>query len=250
MRSRYEMTAATHTGRVRDANEDSLRIMPECNLAVVADGMGGHAAGEVASRMAVDALCDFYEAQRPATQPPATKPTGDSLAEAFRHANRQVFAASRQLENYHGMGTTLLAASFDGDEVRVGHIGDCRMYRFVGKKTSSKVKQLTTDHSLAAALRAAGPDTRIPAHSHHILQKALGLEARCQPDFFTANTAAGEIYLLCSDGLCGVIDDDQIVGIMSRTSHQIEACADALVNACLERGAPDNISVILVRVQG
>lgn len=248
---RYEMTAATHTGKVRDANEDSLRIVPALNLAVVADGMGGHNAGEVASRMSVDALCDFYEARCTAGQ--AEQGADHLLAEAFQWANREVYAASRRLEGCHGMGTTLLAAAFGAERVHVSHVGDCRMYRFAGQgsgeRAGEKLEQLTADHTLAAALLAANPGRPVPAHSHHILQKALGLDSRCQADFFTTAPSAGEMYLLCSDGLCGVIDDDAIAAILSRNAGHLEACTDGLVGACLERGAPDNVSVILAWVR-
>ena len=241
MRLRYDMTALTHTGKVREANEDSVRIVPALNLAVVADGMGGHNAGEVAGGMAVEVLCDFFEARFGASD----AGSGDVLAEAFHHSNREVYAASRKLDGCEGMGTTLLAAAFDDDGVRVGHIGDCRLYRFGG----GKLESLTTDHTLAAAMLVENPRVRPPDYSHHLLQKALGLDSSCEPDFFTAPTTAGESYLLCSDGLCGVIEDGETAAILSAHSGRPEACADALVGACLERGAPDNVSVILVLVR-
>lgn len=241
---RCEMTAATHTGKVRDANEDCLRIMPDLHLAVLADGMGGHNAGEVASRMSVDALCDFYEERAAGVRSSANEPAGNLLPEAFNKANREVFAASRRLEGCNGMGTTLLAASFQSDSAHVGHIGDSRLYRFA----AGMIAPLTTDHVLAAAMAAENPGAAVPSYSHHMLTKSLGTAPDCQPDFFAIRLAAGEIYLLCLDGLCDMLNDRATTAILSRTAGDPEACADALIEACLERGGRDNISLILVSI--
>ena len=240
----YKMIAATDVGNVRSINEDSLRIIPSLNLAVVADGMGGHKAGDVASRMSVNTLCNFYEEQSLITQSLGQDQAFNSLAEAFSMANSEVYANSHQLEHCEGMGTTLLAASFQGEHVHIGHIGDSRLYRFA----RGTLEQLTIDHTLAVDLLADNPGGTVPAYSYHVLRKALGIESSCQPDLFITEASASEIYLLCSDGLCGVVDDSDIATILSLRSSNPEHCIETLIDVCLDNGGPDNVSVILVFV--
>ena len=240
---KYSMSAATDLGHVREINEDSLRVMPALNLAVVADGMGGHKAGEVASRMAVNALCDYFEEQAAS----GSEISSATMVDAFSLANSQVYARSQQDENCRGMGTTLVAALFQSEVIQIGHIGDSRVYCF----SDGEINQLTTDHTLAAKLSADHPDWpewKFPAYSHHVLRKALGIEASCSPDFFTAAPQHKQIYLMCSDGLTGVVNDNDIAAILTRHADQPEHCLETLIGACLENGAPDNVSVVLVYV--
>lgn len=242
----YQMNAATDIGQVREINEDSLRIMPSINLAVVADGMGGHLAGEVASRMAVNSLCDYFEAQGVGVGIGSEIPSA-TMVDAFSLANSHVYAHSHELENCYGMGTTLIASLFQSEIIQIGHIGDSRIYCF----SDGEIKQLTTDHTLATKLSADDPDLpewKLPAHSHHVLRKALGIDASCSADFLTATPQDNQIYLMCSDGLTGVVNDGDIAALLTQYADQPERCMAALIGACTENGAPDNVSVILVYV--
>jgi len=240
----YSMIAATDTGNVRAANEDSLRVIPSINLAVIADGMGGHKAGDIASRMAVDSLCEHFQEQALVNDALGTQGTMDVMADAFSLANSQVYANSHQFSNYEGMGTTLISASCQPDQIQFGHIGDSRAYRFC----RGKIEQLSVDHTLATELSVDTPAWELPAYSHHVLRKALGIESSCSPDFFTVKPENDEIFLLCSDGLTGVLEDEEISTILALRSHQPEHCLETLIDACVDGGAPDNISVILIYV--
>ncbi len=241
MATTYEMIAATDIGQVRAANEDSLRIVPSISLAVVADGMGGHKAGDIASRMAVTSLCDYFEEQALIREEIGGEVTTEIMSEAFALANSQVYANSHQNAKFEGMGTTMVAASFQEDSIHIGHIGDSRFYQF----SHGNLSQLTVDHTLATELSADTPASDLPAYAFHVLRKALGIESNCEPDFFSIEPQGNDIYLLCSDGLTGVLSDQEIGTILTLRATQPELCVENLIDACLECGAPDNISIVL-----
>jgi protein phosphatase len=240
----YKMVAATDIGHVREVNEDSLRIVPSLNLAVVADGMGGHKAGDIASRMAVSTLCDYFEEQTLIGMDSDGNVRQNIMTEASSLANSLVFANARQMENCEGMGTTLLASSFQPDAIHIGHIGDSRIYCF----SRGELNQISTDHTLATELAIDTPDWDLPAYSYHVLRKALGIESSCSPDFLSVTPEHNQIYLMCSDGLSGVVEDSDLATILTLRSYQPEHCLETMIDACLDSGAPDNISVILVYV--
>jgi len=240
----YKMVAATDIGHVREVNEDSVRIVPSLNLAVVADGMGGHKAGDIASRMAVSSLCDYFEEQTLIRMGSEGNMPQNIMGEAFSLANSLVYANARQMENCDGMGTTLLASTFQPDAIHIGHIGDSRIYCF----SRGELNQITTDHTLATELAIDTPDWDLPAYSYHVLRKALGIESSCSPDFMTVTPEDNQIYLLCSDGLSGVVEDNDLATILTLRSYQPEHCLETMIDACLETGAPDNISIVLVYV--
>ena len=245
----FEMVGATDIGNVRTSNEDSLKMVPNINLAVVADGMGGHKAGDIASAMAVTTLCNYFEEQSLISQNLGSDaPNGmasDFMPEAFSLANSEVYASSHQLAHCEGMGTTLLAASFGEDSIQIGHIGDSRLYRF----RKGELAQITVDHTLATDMMQDSQSNHIPAYAHHVLKKALGIESSCVPDYLDLTPEKNEIYLMCSDGLCGVVSDHDISTILSLRANEPEHCIETLIHAALEAGAPDNISIILVFVR-
>ena len=241
----YEMIAATDIGQIRELNEDSLRIMPQINLAVVADGMGGHKAGDIASRLAVGSLCDYFQEQALIRDAIGGEVNEEIMSDAFALANSEVYANAHQYSNCEGMGTTLIAGSFQPDEVFVGHIGDSRLYRFA----QGSLEQLTVDHTLATELSAETPLTELPAYAHHVLRKALGIESSCNPDFMTITPEKGQIFVMCSDGLTGVLSDQDIATALTLRAHQPEVCIDSMIRACNEQGAPDNISIVLIFVR-
>lgn len=242
MTSRLNMIAATDVGCVRPENEDSLRVVPDLGLVVVADGMGGHKAGEIASRMAVGTLCTYFEEQFLIADQRDAIDQRQLMSEAITTANTEVFTNSRKLSHMEGMGTTLVAARFNQGQAHIGHIGDSRCYRF----RTGQLTQLTDDHTLASELLQESPDAQVPTYAHHVLKKALGIESHCEPDVFSVDYASRDIFLICSDGLNGVVDDSDISTILTLRAHEPELCVDTLIRACLVAGAPDNVSVVLV----
>ena len=236
------MIAATDVGNVRPLNEDSVRIVPAMNLAVLADGMGGHKAGEIASRMAVNTLCHYFEEQYLIHEGESDINSGDVVAEAITIANSEVYSNGRKMSQMEGMGTTLVASCFNNNQLYVGHIGDSRCYRY----SNGTLTQLTSDHTLANDLMLENPGGHVPSYSHHVLKKALGIESQCEPDIISLEVKPKDVFLMCSDGLNGVVDDDDIATILALRSHEPELCIDTLIRACLVNGAPDNISVVLI----
>ncbi len=237
----HTMTAATDTGSVRRMNQDCVCIVPELDVAVLADGLGGHQAGEIASRMAVDAIIRHF-GNRAAVAGAAD--AADRMLEAVNAANAEVYSSSRRFSHMEGMGTTVVAAHVCNGRVIIGHIGDSRCYRF----RKGALAQLTEDHTLASRLLRGNPAGIVPDYSHHMLDKALGTQPFCEPDILDREVLAGDVLLLCSDGLSGVVADPEIAGILAHGSEDPESCVDGLIDACLKSGAPDNVSVILVRI--
>ncbi|MXX16360.1 MAG: serine/threonine-protein phosphatase [Gammaproteobacteria bacterium] len=238
----HTMTAATDTGSVRRMNQDCVCIVPELDVAVLADGLGGHQAGEIASRMSVDAITRHF-GDRAAVAGAAD--AADRMLEAVNAANAEVYSNSRQFSHMEGMGTTVVAAHVCNGRVIIGHIGDSRCYRF----RKGELAQLTEDHTLASRLLRGNPAGIVPDYSHHMLDKALGTQPLCAPDILDREVLSGDVLMLCSDGLSGVVADTEIAGILAHGSEDPESCVEGLIDACLKSGAPDNVSVILVRIR-
>lgn len=240
----YQMIAATDVGCLRPHNEDCVQIVPNLGIAIVADGMGGHKAGEIASRMAIDTFCNSYEQQMLTNGDSDFISRRKMLAEAMTVANTEVYSNGRKMAHMEGMGTTMVTLCVQKKQVHIGHIGDSRCYRF----SHGQLEQLTEDHTLANDLLAHNPGGIIPSYSHHVLKKAMGIESQCDPDFFSVEASQKDIFLLCSDGLNGVVDDADIATIMALRAHEPELCIETLIEAAIENGAPDNVSIILVFV--
>ena len=227
-----EMCCATDIGVVRKTNQDSVAVFPALNLAVLADGMGGHQAGEVASRKAIEVVRDLVS-------------KGTVLEQSVVRANEEVYALASSDMEYDGMGTTLVAAQFDGLKIKIINVGDSRLYRYRNKTLS----QLTVDQTVAEDLRAQGLDHKNGKHIstfEHVLTNALGIQGECSVVVVNDVVQPGDYYLLCSDGLTGVLDDKQIRKIIARHDGELEGIAQKLLNAALLRAAPDNVSVALV----
>jgi len=230
-----EQAALTDVGRQRDANEDSYVTAEP--VFVVADGMGGAQAGEVASRTAVEVF--------QTTTPPDGTPE-QQLTSMVLEANRRIFELAQSDESRRGMGTTLTAAMLDDDGVSVGHVGDSRAYRL----RDDKLEQLTHDHSLVAELERSGQLSPGAAEHHpqrSIITRALGPEPEVEVDAHTHAARPGDVYLICSDGLTSMLSDDE-VGALLRGAADLESAADALVRAANQSGGKDNITVVLFRV--
>lgn len=226
----------TDIGCVRDHNEDSLIVAPP--LYVVADGMGGHAAGEVASEIAVSVL----EQQAPA------HPDGEQLERAVEEANREVILAQHDGRGREGMGTTVTAAMLEGERLVIAQVGDSRAYLL----HRGHLQQLTRDHSLMADMIEAGQLTPEEARFHpnrSVITRALGSDPLMRPDIFELNVEAGDRLLICSDGLSGMLRDPEIENTLRRVRDP-QRCASQLVNEAITAGGHDNVTVIVVDVVG
>jgi serine/threonine protein phosphatase PrpC len=240
---RLAMSGISHPGRVRGENEDSFVTQPEIGVAVLADGMGGHQAGEVASRMAVDLIAAELAAV-PAT---ATLPDGSAIVAAVRKANAAIHRAAETHPAYQGMGSTVVVALFHHDHLHIGHVGDSRVYLL----RNHRLTQLTKDHSVVQELVNRGlftPEEARQSLAKNLVTRALGTEAVIEPELTDTVVEHGDIYLLCSDGLTDVVSDAQISEIVTAAAGDMDVAARRLVDKANEHGGPDNISVVLVHV--
>lgn len=226
----------TDVGCVREHNEDSLVVAPP--LYVVCDGMGGHAAGEVASEIAVDVI-----ARRAPLTPDAT-----ALGQAVEEANLAIIEGARTGKGRAGMGCTCTAAMLDSERLVIAQVGDSRAYLL----HHGRLQQLTRDHSLVADLVEAGQITPAEARVHpqrSVITRALGSDPLTQPDLLEINVETGDRLLLCSDGLTSMIEDDEVERILNHTADP-QLAASQLVNAAIAAGGYDNVTVIVVDVTG
>ena len=226
----------TDIGYVRDHNEDSLIIIPP--LFAVADGMGGHEAGEIASEITVNTLAELAPSHLDA----------EGLTAAVEAANYNVMKAPRQGIGRDGMGTTLTAAMLEGERLLIAQVGDSRVYLL----HKGHLQQITRDHSLMADLIEAGQITPEEARVHpnrSVITRAIGSDIHMRPDIYELNVDAGDRILLCSDGLSSMISNNSIESIMRRQSDA-QHCADELVTAALENGGADNVTVVVADVPG
>lgn len=245
----FEFACATDTGLARNNNEDSVVFDEPASLAVLADGMGGYNAGEVASSMATSLISTEYgrwlaEAGEQAGD--------DDVCRAMeRHivqANRAIFDAANTQPQCSGMGTTLVAAAFRGAQMIVAHVGDSRAYRWRG----GVLTQITRDHSLLQEQLDAGlitPAQAAVSNHRNLVTRAVGVEPTVEVETHVHATQAGDCLLLCSDGLSDMIPDDRIAAVLA-AQEALPAAAQALIHAANKAGGRDNISVILVRASG
>jgi protein phosphatase len=231
--------SATDVGRVRTLNEDSLLAVP--GLFVVADGMGGHAAGEVASQLAV------AEFARLAEQAPVR---AEDVAETVRLANEHILSAGAERDDRHGMGTTLtgvgVVSSQQGEELAVFNVGDSRVYRL----TEGQLHQLTVDHSAVQELVDAGRLTAQAARSHprrNVVTRSLGTDPGPAPDVWLVQPAAGDRFLVCSDGLTGELEDADIAALLAGNPDP-QATADELVRQAVAVGGHDNVTAVVLDI--
>ena len=226
----------TDPGRKRRRNEDSFVIEPP--LFAVADGMGGAQAGEVASRLAAAAFREFHDADDLDPEP--------RLAAIIQEANRRIFERAAGDAQVSGMGTTITAALVVEDGLVIGHVGDSRAYRLRG----GRFEQLTDDHSLVADLVRSGRLSPEEADTHpqrSVITRALGTDPEVDVDTFTVAAEAGDLFLLCSDGLTTMVADDEIRDLVSGASD-LQQAGKSLVKAANKAGGEDNVTVVLVRV--
>ena len=245
----------TDVGLLREHNEDSLVLMPEHGIIAVADGMGGHSSGDVASQLAVSTLTDFFTVVvgRDGTWPFPADPTlsdeENYMVTSLRLANRRIFDRSLRTMADFGMGTTIVAAIFtpEGDKISVGHVGDSRCYRI----RAGEIVQMTRDHSLISEARHMAPwmtAEEIRQLPPNVITRALGIREDVLVDLATEATALGDMYLLCSDGLSGMMTDEQILETVIRAESLDEACK-TLIDRANFFGGSDNITAVLARVE-
>jgi protein phosphatase len=233
-------------GKVRGNNEDSIAEEPALGLLVLADGMGGYQAGEVASRMAVTTVVDTVREQHDAAKDLESKCT--LLRAAIEQANRSIFEAAHQHVQYQGMGTTIVSCITTEDRLLIGWVGDSRLYRYRDRE----LQQVTRDHSLVQELIDNGHYSKADAHqlvSKNIVTRALGVETEVNVDLLVLDAMPGDIVLLCSDGLTDMLDDAALAEVLEHCGANIEAGAIQLVAEANRNGGRDNVSVILARVE-
>jgi protein phosphatase len=249
--ARVEAFGLSHKGLVRPSNEDGLLVVPELGLYAVADGMGGKAAGEVASRMTLDAVrCAFEDADvtwpGAMTDLPAPAPGLPQLVAAVERANVRVHAAASADNDMAGMGTTVTALLLLGGRLAVAHVGDSRLYRLRG----GHLEQLTRDHTYVERCVRLGIMTREQAaqsEHKHIITRAIGTDPEVRVDRGVIAIEPGDAFLLATDGLHGVVGNDDIAATLLAWPDLTRA-ATRLIEATLDAGAPDNVSVVIVRI--
>jgi protein phosphatase len=252
---RLRIGTATHTGRVRDLNEDASLVRPEQGVFVVCDGMGGAPAGEVASQVAIDAIGHELNAsstgngvQRSAGPRAEYLPQTTRLAEAVRRSNRVIYEQSHADRNHAGMGTTVVGACISASIASVAHVGDSRAYLWHG----GRLELITRDHSLVEAYAQAGAlrdGERLASEHESILVRVLGREPEVEIDLSEVPIQPGDYLLLCSDGLTRMVPDDAIADAIVHWRHP-QAICDRLIERANDNGGADNVTVIVIEAQG
>jgi protein phosphatase len=257
----YESAFFSDVGRVRAKNEDNGLVISDKSIFAVADGMGGHSSGEVASKISIEAIeacfssadCDAlartafnaWRSKRSKTERNRNFPEF-RLWQSLKTANLQIYNRAQRYAQYRDMGTTIVATYFVGKRVYVGYVGDSRVYRM----RDGKLVQLTEDHSLAneyvrMKILRKEDVSRFPYKN--VIVRALGLSADVEVDTQYSQCRSGDLYLLCSDGLTDLVTDQEIQDLIT-TSNNVQDCGLDLVRAANERGGLDNITVLIVKV--
>jgi protein phosphatase len=248
-----EIASCTDPGMVRSHNEDSIAADAANGLVVLADGMGGYNAGEVASGMATTVIITEMQQILTGVKPyqvdaRTNREIGARLVrEQVLKANTSIYQAAQSQPQYAGMGTTLVVCLFYDNRVLVAHLGDSRLYLM----RDATLRQVTRDHSLLQEQIDAGlitPEQAKNAQHKNLVTKALGIDPIVEPEIHEYPTKPGDIYLLCSDGLCDMVDDEDISMTLEALGANLNLAAQQLVQMANDNGGRDNVSVILVRV--
>ncbi|MBZ0120479.1 MAG: Stp1/IreP family PP2C-type Ser/Thr phosphatase [Sandaracinaceae bacterium] len=242
-------------GQQREHNEDSFCILPEYDLFVVADGMGGHRAGDVASKMATHTIASFFQAtsKEDATWPfhfdPHLSVDENRLITSIKVANKRIHEASTRIREVNGMGTTVVGALFSKERSRIyfAHVGDSRAYRV----RNGEITQLTRDHSLLNDYLLVMPDMTQEQRDElpkNVITRALGMQDSVVVDLVPDQPQGGDSYVLCSDGLSGMITDEQIRDILVGAGSDVHAAARSLIELANKHGGEDNVTVVVLHV--
>jgi protein phosphatase len=250
-----EIVSLSHPGMVRSHNEDSVTFDTAAGLVVLADGMGGYNAGEVASGIAVSVLSSEIRHHLQDVRPEEPDPfSGEDagvvlLRDNVQKANASIYHAAESQPQYSGMGTTIVAGLFYDDRVAVAHVGDSRMYRLRGEVFET----ITRDHSLLQEQIDSGMISAADARTsknRNLVTRAVGIDAEVEPEVHVHQVQVGDIYLLCSDGLNDMIVDEEIGATLKMLKANLSLAASALIEQANDNGGRDNVSVILVKVNG
>ena len=253
LKGKLSCVGVSDAGRVREHNEDTIGTDPDIGLVVLADGMGGYKAGEVASgitvRTVMSLLKDAVEREDLSRRDPSSglSRPGILLRDAIQRANKIIYQTARTQENCDGMGTTVVAGLFFDDTLTVAHVGDSRLYRLRG----AEFRQMTQDHSLLQELIARGfytPEEAQRAATKNYVTRALGVEPTVEVDVTEFPVDRDDLFLLCSDGLSDMVDDGDIQLTISTFGANLQTLARQLVLLGNDNGGRDNISVVLVKV--
>lgn len=252
-RTRLEIASATDPGVVRTFNEDSIAIEPELGLLMLADGMGGHNAGNVASAMATSLIVndlksklDNHTPEQMRTSSPRTQ-VAQAIRKALEKSNQVIFRTAQQEEKYQGMGTTIVLMVFHETGATITHLGDSRLYRW----RMGLFELLTYDHSLLQEQVTQGVISTVDArysHNRNLVTRALGAEAGINFDIREVDVLPGDVYLLCSDGLNDMVDDTNIEMAVRELQGNMPLMVNQLVQMANDNGGHDNISVIVAKV--
>ncbi len=254
MAIRLSSFGETNVGRKRTHNEDNLLVLPEARLFVVADGMGGHACGEVASEIVITNMREYFDralGDGEATWP-AREERGRSIGEnmlnaGIKFSNYVIWEKGHSDARFKNMGTTVVAMHFDDDSAVIAHVGDSRCYRLRG----DVLTQITEDHSLLndyKKMAVLTPEEEANFPHKNIIVRACGLKEDVKVDVQTDPPQVGDVYMLCSDGLSGEIEDDGILKIMVDAGADLEAMVNRLIDQACENGGKDNVTVIVARI--
>jgi len=249
-----EIVSQTHSGMVRSHNEDSVIYDASCGLVVLADGMGGYNAGEVASGIAVSVMSAEIKHRLESVRPEDKDDSGEEigvalLRENVQKANASIYSAAQSQTQYAGMGTTIVAGLFYDNRVAVAHVGDSRMYRLRGETFET----ITRDHSLLQEQIDGGmiskEDARL-SKNKNLVTRAVGIDAEVAAEVNVYDLQIGDIYLLCSDGLNDMVEDEDIGSTLQMLQANLPLAASQLIDMANYNGGRDNVSVILVKVNG
>jgi PPM family protein phosphatase len=250
-----EMISLTHPGMVRAHNEDSVSCEPSCGLVVLTDGMGGYNAGEVASGIAVSVVStEIKHYLQDARPEDVDAETGEDVAvvqlrKNVQKANSSIYHAAHSQPQYAGMGTTIVSGLFYDNRVAVAHIGDSRMYRL----RDELFECITRDHSLLQEQIDSGMISKADARmsqNKNLVTRAVGIDAEVEAEIHVHEVRRGDIYVLCSDGLNDMVEDEDISDIVKALKSNLPLMAKQLIEAANDNGGRDNVSVILVKVKG
>ena len=249
---RIEVAGHTHVGMKRNHNEDNYLVMAEERLFCVADGMGGHSSGEIASKIAVDEISEFFkmtardvEATWPYKMDKSKSYDENRLSTAIKLANSRIFERANTEQKFKGMGTTVATVHFVAANAYVGHVGDSRVYWF----RQGQLKQVTEDHSLLNDYLKAKKLTpeEIDAFPHkNVIVRALGMKDTVQVDLNRFETQDGDVFLICSDGLSGMVPDASIQEVLTKV-HDLDTAGKQLIDLANANGGNDNVTCVLAR---
>lgn len=253
LKGKIQLFGLTDAGLHREHNEDSIGSDEDIALAVLADGMGGHRCGEIASAITVDTILDFTRNKIKQLKSDNSDDVNGSnmhnlvIREAVNLANKNVFDSAQSNALYHGMGTTIVALLFYDDRFTVAHVGDSRLYRL----RDNQLEQLTSDHSYVQELLDCGlytPEQAKNSEHKNLITRAIGIDKKVQVDIHDDSAQTGDIYLLCSDGVNDMISDEMIRSILVEYESDLETAASVIIKTANEYGGKDNISALLAKL--